>query len=178
MHFGEDIRILTKLLESANIKAAYRVKNTTEDYSINRQKYKYNYSGNFKLECHNCEQVYAGQTGRDFRFRFKEQIYGTLDTIMKSHSMPNIFLNVNIGSVQKWWYGFFGISHERINMDIWESFNIYKATEFKPILNDQHDTDFNTLFYLTVEKEKEMQSNRNVGNPESQLHYVNESHLS
>jgi hypothetical protein len=101
MHFGEDIRILTKLLESANIKAAYRVKNTTEDYSINRQKYKYNYSGNFKLECHNCEQVYAGQTGRDFRFRFKEQIYGTLDTIMKSHSMPNIFLNVNIGSVQK-----------------------------------------------------------------------------
>jgi hypothetical protein len=45
------------------------------------------------------------------------------------------------------------------------------------MLNEQYDTDSNILFYLSTKKEKEMQRNRNVGNPESQLNYINEPDL-
>jgi hypothetical protein len=47
----------------------------------------------------------------------------------------------------------------------WMGCNIYKAEEFRSILNEQSVTNSNILFNLAIEKE--MWTSRNVGNTDS-----------
>jgi hypothetical protein len=74
---GKEIRIITKLFRNTNILIAYKTKDSLQKHlqikSINPDKY--SQSGVYEIKCKRCPLNYIGQTGRNFRARFKEHIH-------------------------------------------------------------------------------------------------------
>jgi hypothetical protein len=64
------------LFKNTTLKIAYRTNNTIYKHLHTGHPVtpidKYKYSGVYKLTCQNCNKAYVGQTGRNFRTRYKE----------------------------------------------------------------------------------------------------------
>lgn len=63
-------------LKNTIVEVAYGGNNTIKENCNNRnkQKDKYTCSGIYKLKCRECEHMYIGQMGRNFRTRFNDHI--------------------------------------------------------------------------------------------------------
>jgi hypothetical protein len=74
-YYGNDTRIITKLLKNTNIKIAYKT-NTTENHLKPKKPVIdiYNQSGIYQLKCNDCPLKYIGQR-RIFRVRYNEYIH-------------------------------------------------------------------------------------------------------
>jgi hypothetical protein len=73
---GNHTRAITKLFKNNNIRIAYRTNNTIRNYLQNKDHNsdKYSQGGIYELKCSSCQLKYIGQTGRNFRVRYKEHI--------------------------------------------------------------------------------------------------------
>jgi hypothetical protein len=90
-YIGSQTRTITKLFKNTDLRIAYRTNNRIQNYlqSKNRDPDKYNHSGIYELKCNNCQLKYIGQTGRNFRTRYREHIMPYTPT--KQHqNMHNI----------------------------------------------------------------------------------------
>jgi hypothetical protein len=72
IYIGKETRAITKLLKNTNIRISFKTTNTIKKHLKPRQHISdiYNESGIYQL----CPLKYVGQTGRNFRTRFKEHI--------------------------------------------------------------------------------------------------------
>jgi hypothetical protein len=76
---GKETRVITKLFKNnTNLRIAYKVNNKREKnlYFWEKQNKldKYKQSGVYQLKCLDCNKYYIGQTGRNFKQRYKEHI--------------------------------------------------------------------------------------------------------
>jgi hypothetical protein len=95
-----NIVILTKIFKNTRLKVADSADNTIKThFKINRQHHQYNDSGVFRLKCLICDQIYIGQTGRDFTTRYKENIRD-IDIIKKNHGTPSTYLIITMSMAQ------------------------------------------------------------------------------
>jgi hypothetical protein len=64
------------LFKNTNIKPAFKTKNTLKKHLSSKQftTDKYENPGIYKLKCMDCPRQYIGQTGRNFKTRYKEHI--------------------------------------------------------------------------------------------------------
>jgi hypothetical protein len=73
---SKETEFVTKLFEYFNINISYRTRKTIENF-LNLHKSRnslYEESGVYELKCQNCPGSYIGQTGRNFKTRYKEHI--------------------------------------------------------------------------------------------------------
>jgi hypothetical protein len=74
---GRETRTVTKLFRNTNIHIAYKRRNTIQKHlqmkNVNPDKY--SQSGIYEIKCNSCLLKYIGQTGINFRTRFKEHIH-------------------------------------------------------------------------------------------------------
>jgi hypothetical protein len=75
-YFGSDTRTITKLFKNINLKIAYKTTNTLKHQLRTKNPIEdiYNANGVYQLKCETCPMKYIGQTGRNFKTRFKEHI--------------------------------------------------------------------------------------------------------
>jgi hypothetical protein len=75
-YIGKETRTITKLVKNTNIIIAYKTKNTIQNHLLPKIPNidKYNKSGIYKMKCNICQLSYIGQTGRNFKTRYKEHI--------------------------------------------------------------------------------------------------------
>jgi hypothetical protein len=67
-YFGDEIRTLIKIFKNSRVRIGYCANNTNKNNSIiPTYKDKYETCGVYNMKCLTCEQVYVGQTGRDFK---------------------------------------------------------------------------------------------------------------
>jgi hypothetical protein len=73
---GKETRMITRLLKDYNVKIAYKTNNTISDHlrHKNGKPDKYESSGIYELRCKSCPRKYIGQTGRNFKTRYREHM--------------------------------------------------------------------------------------------------------
>jgi hypothetical protein len=151
-YVGKETRTITKLFRNTNIHIAYKTRTTLQKHlqikNINPDKY--NQSGVYEIKCNSCPLKYIGQTGRNFRTRFKEHIHAirtnkttskyaqhileTGHTYGKLEDTPNILLHENKGPL----------------MNAWEQFHIHRLTKNNLQLNDAYTDTHNPIFDLII----------------------------
>jgi hypothetical protein len=102
-YFGEDIRILTKIFRKSMIKVAYSTSNTVRNCcKVRTYNDKYSTCGVYELKCLTCDQVYVGQTGRNFRTRYEDPINDIRLNNDKSRYAPHILQqNLKYGPIDE-----------------------------------------------------------------------------
>jgi hypothetical protein len=149
--FNNSIRTLTEIFKNTNVKVAYKVNNTIKfKCSSRKQNNKYNNSGVHQLKCGSCEQVYIGQTGRDFKTRFKEHVHDIRYNLTKSKYAEHILEHSPIDDIMN----ILRVAPKGKMLDILEKFHIYKSSKRKAIINEQNTKDSNILFYLALNRGK------------------------
>jgi hypothetical protein len=74
-YFGNEVCSITKIFNRLNVKTAFQTKNTIGKLlKPTVETNKYENSGIYKFKCLTCHSLYIGQTGRNFRARYKEHI--------------------------------------------------------------------------------------------------------
>jgi hypothetical protein len=75
-YIGKETRTITRLLKDTNIRIAYKTENTMQNHLQPRKHEtdKHNKSGIYQMKCKGCQQRYIGQTGINFKTRYKEHI--------------------------------------------------------------------------------------------------------
>jgi hypothetical protein len=111
---------------------------------------KFEQCGIYKLECNSCPKMYIGQTGRNFKTRYKEHIQDIRNNRTKtgySHHIPdtgheygNIENTLSILNVQK--KGAF--------LNTLEKFHIYKEQQTNDLLNESGTDNYNPIFELIL----------------------------
>jgi hypothetical protein len=81
------------LFKNTNIKPAFKTKNTVRKHLFSKQftTEKYENPGIYKLKCMDCPQQYIGQTGRNFKTRYKEHVRDIRNNRKAHLAMYNIF---------------------------------------------------------------------------------------
>jgi hypothetical protein len=75
IYYGRETKEITKLFKEANIKIAFRTKNTIRNLVMpHPQQEEYEQSGIHQMRCMDCPLKYIGQTGQTFNTRYKEHI--------------------------------------------------------------------------------------------------------
>jgi hypothetical protein len=143
-------RIANKF-KKAGYKIAFRTLNKTKYALSNRTNPshtdKFNNPGIYKLNCTDCDQFYIGQTGRNFKIRYKEHIQALSSTkestfanhlIKTGHKYKNIHANLDILHVHK----------KGPKLNTLEQYEIYRHTKINKtnILNEQTNFKSHTLF--------------------------------
>jgi hypothetical protein len=147
-YVGNETKFITKLFREYNIGIAYRTNNTIENL-LNRENKMYNkfdQCGIYEFKCNTCPKVYIGQTGRNFKTRFKEHIQDIRNNRTKTgysqyiintgHEYGNIENTLNILNVEK--KGPF--------LNTLEKFHIYKKQKTDNLLNESCTDTYNPIF--------------------------------
>jgi hypothetical protein len=107
-------------------------------------------SGVYEIKCNSCPLKYIGQTGRNFKTRFKEHIHAIRTNKTTSeyaqhiletgHSYDNIENTLNI------------LHHENKGplMNTWEQLHIHRLTKDNIQLNDAYTDTNNPIFDLII----------------------------
>jgi hypothetical protein len=116
----------------------------------------------YQLKYLSCEQVYIGQTGREFRTRYKEHIRDKRFNQTKSESkyaQHILECNHKYGKIEDA-MEVIQTAQKGRHLDAQERFYIYKACKNKPILNERYGTDTNVLFDSIINIDKNKCSNK------------------
>jgi predicted GIY-YIG superfamily endonuclease len=131
------------------------VNNTVKLKCISRkQDNKYNNSGVYQLKCGSCEQVYIGQTGRDFKTRFKEHVHEIRFNLTKSKYAQHILEHGHEYGPIDDIMDILRIAPKGKMPDILEKIHIYKSSIHKAIVNEQNTKDSNILSDLALNRRK------------------------
>jgi hypothetical protein len=147
-YVGKETRTIIRLFRNTNIHIAYKTRSTIQKHLRikNTNPDKYSQSGVYEMKCNSSPLKYIGQTGRNFRTRFKEHIHAirTNKTTSKyaqhiletGHTYGKIEDILNI------------LHHENKSplMNTWEQFRIYRLTKNNIQLNDAYTGIYNPIF--------------------------------
>jgi hypothetical protein len=97
-----------------------------------------------------CDQVYVGQTGRNFKTRYKEHTNDIRLNKDKSKYAVHILQEIHdYGPIDKT-MEILKVANKGKYLDIWEKFYIYETSRFKHVLNEQYVSETNVLFDLLI----------------------------
>jgi hypothetical protein len=147
---GRETRTITKLFKHTNLKIALRTNNTIYKHLCNSNPTTptdiFNRSGVYKLSCQNCNKAYIGQTGRNFRTRYKEHLRAFRHNTHQSkfakhlhehgHSFGKIETIMEVVKTQ--------VKGNHLNTI--ERYHIYRETLNNNQLNEDHTDTSNTIF--------------------------------
>jgi hypothetical protein len=152
-YFGDEIRTLTKIFKNSRVRIGYCANNTIKNNCI-IPTYKYETCGVYNMKCLTCELVNVGQTGRDFKTRYKEHINDIRQNVEKSrYAVHMLKENHEYGPIEEV-MNVIKMENEGKQLDVYERFYIYKATKQKYVMNEQHSDVNNVLFGLIIDYEK------------------------
>jgi hypothetical protein len=124
---GRETRIIAKLFRNTNIRIAYKTNNTLQKHLQTKSiiSDKYNQCGVYEIKCNSCPKRYMGQTGRNFRTRFKEHIHAIKTSKTTSKYAQHILETGHIyGKIEDT----LNVLHHENNgsiMNSWEQFRIH-----------------------------------------------------
>jgi hypothetical protein len=151
-YIGKETRIISRLFRNTNIHIAYKTKNTIQKnlQTNNIDHDKYSQSGVYEIKCNSCPLKYVGQTGRNFRTRFKEHIHAIRTNNLTSRYAQHI---LETGHA----YGKIEDTLDILNrenkgplMNTWERFHIHRLTKDNMQLNDAYTDTRNPIFDLIL----------------------------
>jgi hypothetical protein len=97
-----------------------------------------------------CNQVYVGQTGRNFRIRYEEHINNIRSNRDQSRYALHILQqNHEYGTIDQT-MKVLKLANKSKYLNTMEKLYIYKTTKCKEILNEQHVCDSNVLLDLAL----------------------------
>jgi hypothetical protein len=84
-YIGKETRYITKLFKEYKVNIAFNTKNTIEKLINMKTKTpnKFDQCGVYKMNCNSCPKAYIGQTGRNFKTRYKEHMQDIKKTELK-----------------------------------------------------------------------------------------------
>jgi hypothetical protein len=142
--------MIARLFKNTHIKIGYKTKNTIQNnlqYKEHNTN-KYTNSGIYQMKCHGCSLRYIGQTGRNFKTRFKEHIQDIKYNKPKSkyaehildtqHSYNTIETTMDILQIQK----------KGPILNTLERYYIYNLSKDKLQLNDTYIDTYNPIFNI------------------------------
>jgi hypothetical protein len=105
-----------------------------------------------------CDQVYVGQTGRNFRTRYEEHTNDIRLSKDKSRYALNILQqNHKYGPIDKT-MDILRVASKSKYLDVLERLYIYKTAKCKQVLNEQYVGFTNVLFNLILDYDKTRKS--------------------
>jgi hypothetical protein len=151
-YVGKETKFITKLFKDFNINISYRTIKTIENF-LNLHKSRsnlYEESGVYEPKFQNCPGGYIGQTGRNFKTRYKSHIQdirnnknetGFLHHILNTgHSYNKIENTLKILNIQD----------KGPYLNTLEKFRIYKTKKTGILLNDNYADIYNPIFELIL----------------------------
>jgi hypothetical protein len=151
IYVGKQTTLITELLKNnTNLRIAYKVNNTIEKNLYTRNKpdisNKYKHSGVYQLKCLDCGKNYIGQTGRNFKQRYREHINDIRQNKEKSGFSQHI-LNTGhrystIDDTMKILYR----NKKGRLLNTVEQFYIYINTKQNSHLNDLYSNNYNPIY--------------------------------
>jgi hypothetical protein len=149
-YIGKETRTITKLFKRTNIRIAYITKNTIQDLILQPKIPnidKYNKSGMYQLKCNSCQPSYIGQTGRNFKDRYKEHIRSIRTNKPNTKYAQHILDTQHAyGPVSNTMYILLPIERKGQLMNTWERFHIYKLSSNILELNNTYTDIYNPIF--------------------------------
>jgi hypothetical protein len=148
-YIGKETRIISKLFRGTSIRIAYKTKNTIQSHlQIIENQDKYSQSGVYEIKCGSCPLRYVGQTGRNFKTRYKEHIHAIRSNNTSSKYAEHI---LETGHA----YGKIEDTLSVMNqvrkgplMNAWERFHIHRLTKNNLQLNDAYTDTRNPIIDL------------------------------
>jgi hypothetical protein len=160
-YIGKETITITRLFKNTDIRIAYKTKNTIQSHLQPKRHIpdKYNSSSIYQIKCNSCQLKYIGQTGRNFRTRYKEHIHAIhsnkttskyaqhiLDT---QHAYGNIEDTLDILHIEK----------KGPLMNTLKRFHIYKLSQENMQLSDTYTDIHNPIFNLITNYYKKYHTN-------------------
>jgi len=146
-YFGAISESIEIILRKLNLSVAFKPYKKLSNCIFNNKDCKntLNKSGVYKLNCKDCKGVYIGQTGRNFKTRFKEHLrsfkYKKTDSTFACHLLENNHSpDTEIIPIH--------FANKGLKLTLLESLEIYKHKEDKDyiLINDQSDLLYSPLF--------------------------------
>jgi hypothetical protein len=138
------------LFKKFNVNISYSTKNTIGNIlSIKKQNNSPdNESSVYQLKCQNCSCVYIGQTGRNFKIRYKENIQDIKNNRSKTGFSQHILDTGHAYDKIENTMEILKFQEKGKYLDTLEKFHIYKANKTGILLNDNFTDISNPIFDL------------------------------
>jgi hypothetical protein len=149
-YVGKETRAITKLFKNTNLRIAYKTNNTTQKHQQlkNIDPDKYSHSGIYEIKCNSCHLKYIGQTGRNFKTRYKEHIHAihtNKTTSRYSYAQHILETGHTYGTIED---NILRCEKKGPLMKALEQFHIYRLTKDRLQLNDTYTDTYNPIFDL------------------------------
>jgi hypothetical protein len=149
-YVGKETRVITRLFRNTNIHIAYKTNNTLQKHLQikNIDPDKYNNSGIYEIKCNSCQLKYIGQTGRNFKTRYKEHIQAIHTNKTTSRYAQHILETGHAYGTIKDTLNILHYEKKGPLMNTLERFHIHKLTKDGLQLNDTYADTHNPIFDL------------------------------
>jgi hypothetical protein len=150
---GKQTRTIAKLFKKTNIRIAYRTNNTIRNHLQNKEHNtdKYSHSGIYGLKCSSCQMKYVGQTGRNFRVRYREHIHAIRSNKTTSKYAQHILETGHAYNTLENTLNILQFEKKSQKMNSLEQYYIYKLTKENLQLNDTHTNKYNPIFQVITD---------------------------
>jgi hypothetical protein len=151
-YIGKETKYVTKYFREYNINIAFSTKNTIEKL-INRKvktPNKFEQCGVYKLNCNSCHKAYIGQTGRNFKTRFKEHIQDIKNNRAKTGFSQHILNTGHEYNTIDNCMSIIKIQNKGKLLNTLEKFYIYKEQKTDNLLNENRMEPYNPIYELLL----------------------------
>jgi hypothetical protein len=150
---GKNTRTIARLFKNYNVKIAYRTNNTILDCLRvkNRKPDKYESSGVYELKCKSCPMKYVGQTGRNFKTRYREHILAIRNNNTTSRYAQHILETGHEYGTMEDILTIMQCERKGRRLNSLEQFYIHRLSKEKTQMNDTHKNIHNPIFDLIHE---------------------------
>ncbi|PNF39362.1 hypothetical protein B7P43_G18159, partial [Cryptotermes secundus] len=151
-YFGPSIRRITKLFHNTNIKITFKTNNTIKNFLRIKHETtdKYNLCGVYQMTCKDCDLKYVGQTGCNFRTRYKEHIREIKMNGQKSKFAQHILDTThNYHTIDKA-MKILHIEKKGKMLNTLESFHIYELTKQNLQMNEALTDSYNQIYDILI----------------------------
>jgi hypothetical protein len=146
---GKETRAITKLFKNTNLRIAYKTNNTLQKHLEvkNIDPDKYSHSGIYEMKCNSCHLKYIGQTGRNFKTRYKEHIHAIHTNKTSKYAQHILETGHTYGTIEDT-LNILHCEKKGPLLNTLEQFHIHRLTKDRSQLNDTYTDTYNHIFDL------------------------------
>jgi ribosomal protein S25 len=147
---GKETRAITRLFKNTDIQIAYRTKNTIQNHlkPKNHTTDIYNRSGIYELKCEGCQLKYIGQTGRNFKTRYREHIHAIRTNKPNSRYAQHILDTEHTYGTMQDTMEVLHVERKGPLLNTLERFHIYSLWKDNMQINDMFTGTHNPIFNI------------------------------
>jgi hypothetical protein len=151
-YVGRETKFITKLLKDFNVNIAYHTRKTISSL-LNPHKLrnnKHEECGIYELKCKTCPGTYIGQTGHNFKTRFKEHIQDIRNNRSKTGFSQHILTTGHAYDNMENMLKILNTQGKSPYLNTLEKFHIYKTKKSGNLLNENCTDTYNPIFELLL----------------------------